>query len=98
MNNDFILRAHLLNIMNKYDNDEISFYDKLNNITDELYNTSVTNNWGYTRKQIEDIVRPNIAQDNFDLKVINGEGYIPWLDNVKNNIDWIHKNAYHLYL
>ena len=44
MNNDFILRAHLLNIMNKYDNDEISFYDKLNNITDELNNTSVTNN------------------------------------------------------
>lgn len=98
MNNDFIIRAHLLNIMNKYDNTEVSFYDKLNSITNELYNVSVTNAWGYSRKQIEDIVRPNIAQDNFDLKVINGEGYIPWLDNEKNNIDWIHKNAYHLYL
>ena len=98
INNDFILRANLLNIMNKYDNVEVSFYNKLNVITEELYNISIVNNWGYTRKQIEDIVRPNITQDNFDLKIINGNGYMPWLDNIKNNIEWVHKNAYHLYL
>lgn len=98
MNNDFIVKAYLLNIMNKYDAEEKSFYDKLNVITEEMYDASIKLGWGYSKLELENIVRQNIAQDNFDLKIINGDGYFPWLDSVKNDIKWVNKEAYQLYL
>lgn len=97
MNNNFLLRANLLFIMSKYDDEKKSFYDKLTEITDKLFDISNKNNYGFTRKEIENFVRPNIAQNNFSEQVIS-DGYIPWLDGVKNSINWIHKDAYHLYL
>ena len=77
MNNNFLLRANLLFIMSKYDDEKKSFYDKLTEITDELFDISNKNNYGFTRKEIEDFVRPNIAQNNFGEQVIS-DGYIPW--------------------
>ena len=97
MNNDFLLRANLLYIMAKYDDEKKSFYDKLTSITEELFDISNKNGYGFTKKEIEDFVRPNIAQNNFGEQVIE-DGYIPWLDSVKNSTPWIHRDAYHLYL
>lgn len=97
MNKEFLLRANLLYIMVKYDDEKKSFYDKLNSITDELYTVSTNNGWNFTKKEIEDFVRPNIAQNNFSEQIID-DGYIPWLDSIKNTTSWIHRDAYHLYL
>lgn len=97
MNNEFLLRANLLYILVKYDNEKKSFYDKLTAITNELYDISNKNNYGFTREEIEEFVKPNIAQNNFGEQIIE-DGYIPWLDSVKNSVSWIHRDAYHLYL
>ena len=43
MNNNFLLRANLLFIMSKYDDEKKSFYDKLTEITDELFDISNKN-------------------------------------------------------
>lgn len=97
-NDIFLIKSIIVHQLEELNDSGKDWYEKLDIVTKKIKAISVSLDCQYTDEELEDIVRSNMTQNVYDEKIIESEGYVPWLENKKNDIKWVHRDAYHQYL